>query len=130
MYYSFLLFFTFIMGCSAPVVIEDQNGVNVEDLINQKRTTIMKYEESKQSPDENDLTLMVRLDIDIAEQIEGLNKTLEKKNNKKLRQKVKLLVQDFNELIVRWKNVIKDGKEEEELRREDEENKEHMQIEQ
>ena len=55
------------MGCSAPVVIEDQNGVNVEDLINQKRTTIMKYEESKQSPDENDLTLMVRLDIDIAE---------------------------------------------------------------
>ena len=118
------------MGCSAPVVIEDQNGVNVEDLINQKRTTIMKYEESKQSPDENDLTLMVRLDIDIAEQIEVLNKTLEKKNNKKLRQKVELLVQDFNELIVRWKNVIKDGKEEEELRREDEENKEHMQIEQ
>ena len=55
---------------------------------------------------------------------------LEKKNNKKLRKKVELLVQDFNELIVRWKNVIKDGKEEEELRREDEENKEHMQIEQ
>ena len=126
----FYNFITFIMGCSAPVVIEDQNGVNVGDLINQKRTTIMKYEESKQSPDENDLTLMVRLDIDIAEQIEGLNKTLEKKNNKKLRKKVELLVQDFNELIVRWKNVIKDGKEEEELRREDEENKEHMQIEQ
>lgn len=108
------------MGCSAPVVIEDVNGVNIETLINQKATTIQSFEESKKAPNENDLTQMVRLDIDISEQIENLNKQLEKKNNKKLRKKVELLIQIFNELIQKWKQINKDGKEEEELKKENE----------
>lgn len=109
------------MGCSAPAVIEDVDGVNIETLINQKATTIQSFEESKKVPDENELTQMVRLDIDISEQIENLNKQLEKKNNKKLRKKVELLIQIFNELIQKWKQINKDGKEEEELKKENEE---------
>lgn len=92
------------MGCSNNIEIEGEG--DVEEMLMRKEIIIGKYEGNKAKIEEDDLTQMVRIDIDITEKIEQMNIKLEKKDSPNLRTEITNTVERYEELNERWHMVL------------------------